>query len=169
MSSKQLPRPRFRVGGSSEQIPRARHGTAGPAAPAIETVPCCAIILSARWRARRWYFQFFFYTMGGRRWASMICIMDTAHGEHHHLQHDVGLDSSRMERREQKSPSAHRRRHRHAGPIDHDHRLGRLFEKPLKGFFGECECVGDKLDGHPAFGHARSKCFGLEVSVCQSK
>ena len=40
-------------------------------------------------------------------------LVDAAHGQHHHLQHDVGLDFPRMERLQQEGASAH---HRAASP-----------------------------------------------------
>ena len=40
-----------------------------------------------------WYFQFFFYTMGETQMGKFgFAELDAAHGQHHHLQHDVGLD-----------------------------------------------------------------------------
>ena len=49
-----------------------------------------------------WYFQFFFYTMGETQMGEYeFRQLDTAHGQHHHLQYAVGRRAAGMEGQQQ--------------------------------------------------------------------
>ncbi len=58
-----------------------------------------------------------------------VCLLDVAHGEHHHLQHDVGLDFPRVEGFEQEGARSHRRRYRYADTFNHHHWLRDVSER----------------------------------------
>ncbi len=55
--------------------------------------------------------------------------LDATHGQHHHIQHNVGLDFPRVEGLDQEGARAHRRGHCHAHSFHDRHRIWHLLEE----------------------------------------
>ena len=84
----------FDHGGLGSREAARSTSTSTPETPVDLKIPVMANYLFSALAGTCWYFQFFFYDGGNADGQIRFCLVDAAHGQHHHLQHDVGMDSA---------------------------------------------------------------------------